>query len=372
VDDILYWLLAAALYAPLPVQRWLENAREPSGIFSAKTSLLRAMGFSDRQIAAIKKPDWKNAEKIRDWTVKNHCTLLPLTDPRYPALLRGIHGAPLLLYVQGDTALLSDPQIAMVGARNASPSGLDTAVMFGRELAATGLVVTSGLALGIDGASHRGALASGKTIAVLGTGSGWIYPSSHRSLAEKILADNGAIVSELPPDTPPRGRNFPLRNRIISGLACGVLVVEAARRSGSLITARYALEQNREVFAIPGSIHNPQARGCHDLIRRGAKLVETIQDVISEISVLARSVMPKGVLPPVPASERLTDPKACLVLAQTDYAVTPRDVIQGRSGLTAAEVSSILLILELAELVKPVPGGYVRVPTHKPDVGDNV
>ena len=207
-----------------------------------------------------------------------------LGTPDYPALLAEIPDAPSLLYLEGALALLERPQIAVVGSRQASRAGLEQAEAFARDLAATGFVVTSGLALGIDGAAHRGALSgNGHTVAVLGTGLQRLYPTQHRSLAAEVLAQGGVLVSELPINTPPIASNFPRRNRIISGLSLGVLVVEATPSSGSLITARLAAEQGREVFAIPGSIHHPGARGCHQLIREGALLVEHVADVLEAL-----------------------------------------------------------------------------------------
>ena len=199
-------------------------------------------------------------------------------DPAYPALLAELPDAPPLLFVAGDPTLLERPQLAVVGSRRASRNGLDNARAFSRSLAGAGFVITSGLALGIDGAAHQGALdANGKTVAVLGTGIERLYPQRHLSLAKQIVEHGGALVSELPLDCPPQASNFPRRNRIISGLSLGVLVVEASPSSGSLITARLAAEQGREVYAIPGSIHHPGARGCHQLIRQGAALVESVR-----------------------------------------------------------------------------------------------
>ena len=205
-------------------------------------------------------------------------------DPAYPALLAELPDAPPLLFVEGDPRLLERPQLAMVGSRRASRAGLDNAQSFARSLARGGFVVTSGLALGIDGAAHQGALdVAGHTVAVLGTGLQRLYPTRHVGLAERIVEGGGALVSELPLDCPPQAANFPRRNRIISGLSLGVLVVEASPSSGSLITARLAAEQGREVYAIPGSIHHPGARGCHQLIRHGAALVESVEDILQAL-----------------------------------------------------------------------------------------
>jgi DNA processing protein len=210
--------------------------------------------------------------------------LLTLEDPAYPKLLRQTAKAPPLLFVQGNLDCLHFPQIAIVGSRHPSVGGLENAHRFAHHLAANGFTITSGLALGVDAAAHEGALAGlGKTIAVMGTGLDKIYPTRHYSLAQRILENDGALVSEFPLGLGAHPSNFPQRNRIISGLSCGVLVVEAAIQSGSLITAKIALEQNREVFSIPGSIHNPLARGCHQLIRQGATLTETAQDIVDQL-----------------------------------------------------------------------------------------
>ncbi len=215
------------------------------------------------------------------WLQQPNHHLLMWDDPDYPALLAELPDAPPLLFIAGDPQLLQQPQLAIVGSRRASKPGMDTAHAFARSLAAGGFVITSGMALGIDGAAHQGALAvGGKTVAVLGTGLQQLYPPRHRHLAAEIVEEGGALVAELPLDSPPIPANFPLRNRLISGLSLGVLVVEASPSSGSLITARLALEQGREVYAIPGSIHHPGARGCHQLIRDGAALVECVEHIL--------------------------------------------------------------------------------------------
>ncbi|MGE8496973.1 MAG: DNA-processing protein DprA [Pseudomonas sp.] len=235
--------------------------------------------------------DARRSSKVREcaaqalaWLEAPGQQVLMWDDPTYPGLLAELSDAPPLLFVEGDPGLLERPQLAMVGSRRASRPGLDTAQRFARSLAAGGFVITSGLALGIDGAAHQGALdAGGKTVAVLGTGLRCLYPSRHKALAADIVAGGGALVSELPLLSPPHASNFPRRNRIISGLSLGVLVVEASPSSGSLITARLAAEQGREVYAIPGSIHHPGARGCHQLIRDGATLVESIEHILEAL-----------------------------------------------------------------------------------------
>ncbi|MCF7200665.1 DNA-processing protein DprA [Pseudomonas oligotrophica] len=267
---------------PRRLQRLLSAFPDACSALSAPAAAWRSLGLpascaEPRRSAGIR----ERAGAALAWLEQPHRHLLAWDDPRYPALLAELPDAPPLLFVEGDPALLETPQLAMVGSRRASRPGLDNAAAFARSLAGAGFSITSGLALGIDGAAHQGALdAGGKTVAVLGTGLQRLYPRRHLRLAEAIIAGGGALVSELPLDCAPQASNFPRRNRIISGLSLGVLVVEASPSSGSLITARLAAEQGREVYAIPGSIHHPGARGCHQLIRDGATLVESVEDVL--------------------------------------------------------------------------------------------
>ena len=285
--------------------------------------------------------------------------LLPLSDTRYPALLREIDRPPPLLYVRGAVDLLSLPQLAIVGSRRASRGALEDARAFAAQLAGGGLVITSGLALGIDGAAHRGALATGRTIAVLGTGVDVVYPRQHAGLAAEILAAGGSLVSEFPPGFPVRRESFPQRNRIISGLAMGVLVVEAAVKSGSLITARLAMEQGREVFAIPGSVHNPQVRGCHQLIREGATLTETLDDVITQLGgMLAYKAEEAGLRrapPPAPAADEAR------VLAALGFDPLDPDTLAERTGMAIPGLLAALATLELQGWVDNLGGLYMRV-----------
>ncbi len=356
----LHWLAALHLpsIGPITFRRWLKLFPNITELFAASESDLQAVGFSSKEIRILKNPDWSAAEKDLNWLEASACHLLSFQDAHYPPLLREIYAAPLLLFVKGNLELLAKPQIAMVGSRTPTVMGCETAEQFAEQLAARGLVITSGMALGIDAASHRGALTMGSTIAVMGAGLQHIYPVSHRKLAEQIIT-NGAWVSEFSPSLLPQPRNFPLRNRVISGLSIGVLVVEAALRSGSLITARDALEQGREVFAIPGSIHNPLARGCHYLLKQGAKLVETADDIVEELGALASLFSPvadKNII--LPKTHQL-DEKSAKLLAQIGFETTAVDTIIVRSGLTPSKVSSILLSLELEGYVQATPGGYV-------------
>ena len=284
---------------------------------------------------------------------QNH--VIPWGDERYPPLLRELSDPPLLIYVTGEPGLLGTSQLAIVGSRNPTPAGRELAFRFASNLARTGLTITSGMAIGIDASAHEGALAStGRTVAVTATGLDRTYPSRHRELARRI-SDRGAMVSEFAVSTPPRRRAFPRRNRIISGLAIGTLVVEATERSGSLITARLAGEQGREVLAVPGSVLSPLSRGCHALIRDGAALVESEADVLAEFQRLP--------LPPTAGSHYRpqTDEFAALLSAAGHDPVTI-DTLVRRSGLTADTVCSMLLRLELQGVVKTMPGGhYIRV-----------
>jgi len=301
-----------------------------------------------------------------EWLEGPGRALLAWDDADYPALLRSSPDAPMALFLEGDRDVLGLPHFAVVGSRNPTPQGAENARAFARHLAGCGLVICSGLAAGIDASAHAGALDAGvPTTAVLGCGPDRIYPEVNEKLAGYIRG-TGLIVSEYPPGTPPRRENFPRRNRIISGLSLGVLVVEAARRSGSLITARLAGDQGREVFAIPGSIHNPMARGCHQLIRQGAVLVETAEDIFSEIQALAglassRTSLEGGQEAVEKASN---EPDGDYVKLLTALGHDPADVdtLAARTGLTAGELSSMLLIMELQGMVESLPGGrYVRV-----------
>jgi DNA processing protein len=293
---------------------------------------------------------------------RHHFIAWPSSD--YPPLLRELPDAPIGLFVRGDPTLLTMPQLAMVGSRNPTPGGRDNARSFATHLGQCGITVTSGLALGIDTASHEGAIqTSGRTIAVCGTGLDIAYPRSNLRLAEAI-AEQGALVSEFALGCPPLKANFPRRNRIIGGLSLGTLVVEAALQSGSLITARLAADAGREVFAIPGSIHNPMARGCHALIRQGAKLVETAADIFSELGSLAGSLR---LVESSKASEILQDSAPQLdndykiLLDALGFEPAGVDLLVMRTGLRADEVASMLLLLEMEGRIASYPGGlYVR------------
>ena len=292
------------------------------------------------------------------WLAQENNLAITINDPNYPAQLKEIADPPPILFVRGNPELLSLPQIAIVGSRNPSSLGEETAFNFAKILCRHGFVITSGLALGIDAASHRGALnANGYTVAVAGTGLDRVYPARHKELATEIV-NTGVMISEFPPGTTAKANHFPRRNRIISGLCQGLLVVEAAKQSGSLITARMALEQNREVFAIPGSIHNPLARGCNALIREGAKLVETTQDILEELNQYYQE---DNELPSY-TMESMLDLEQQTLLNRVMFSPTSIDNLVENTGESVEAISSMLLILELQGYLEATAGGcYMRV-----------
>jgi DNA processing protein len=340
--------------------RLLSQFGTPERILSASPAQLLAAGTPAAAIEYLSGfADTTSIRPSLDWLAQANHHLITLHDPTYPPLLKEISDPPILLYVHGDPGRLQQPQVAIVGSRNPTATGLANAKQFAAALALAGVTVTSGLAIGIDGAAHQGALTQGASIAVTGNGLDRVYPARHRRLAHKLAAQ-GALVTEYPPGTPPKAENFPRRNRIISGLSLGTLVVEATPRSGSLITARLALEQDREVFAIPGSIHNPQARGCHLLIRDGAKLVESVQDILVELAALLGSHVELSEIPAPLANERSKKlaPEYTALLDAMGYDPISADQLIMRTGLTAEAVSSMLLLLELDGHVSSAPGGY--------------
>ena len=359
-------LTAAPGIGPRTCARLTERFGSPQGVLDASPALLGELGLKPEAIAAIQRPDRAWIDSVLAWSAAPDATILPRDDPRYPPLLLEIADPPPLLFVRGDPQLLVEPQVAIVGSRNPTPTGREITRDFARQLAACGLVITSGLAAGVDGEAHQGALETGKTIAVLGTGPDRVYPAGHLDLARRI-AGQGALVSELAPGVGPLARHFPRRNRLIAGLSLGTLVTEAAQRSGSLITARQAGEQGREVFAIPGSIRNPLARGCHALIREGAQLVEEAAEVLAALAPrLQERLTAPG--PPVgdpaptdAASTAGLDPDYRRLLAALGFDPVAPDELIRRTGLPAATVSSMLLVLELGGHVSSSPGGrYCR------------
>lgn len=326
---------------------------------SASPAQLRAAGVTALAIQSLQDVDETLVEQDLEWLAQDEQHhLVTIDSSRYPDRLREIPDPPAWLFLKGDIDLLTYPQLAVVGSRNPTRGGIDNAREFSRHLAGQGLGITSGLASGIDAAAHEGAIAAeGITVAVVATGLDRVYPASNRDLAHRI-AGSGLLVSEFPPGTLPKAGHFPSRNRIISGLSLGVLVTEAAEKSGSLITARLASEQGREVFAIPGSIHNPMARGCHRLIRQGAKLVEKAEDIVEELAPYLQQAMtslensPEN--PQIEEEKLDADYQRMLELLAFDP-LSVDEIIQ-RSGLTAEEVSSMLLLLELQGHVESLSG----------------
>lgn len=362
MNDSFYWLALSRMpgVGPITVKNWLTHFETIETLFQASVDDLQQAGVSSEHIQSLTQVNWRHVEQDHNWIQRNNGKLIEFTHPLYPPLLKEIYAPPLLLYVQGNIELLSQPQIAIVGTRHPTIVGSQLAEEFACELVAAGMAITSGLAIGIDGASHKGALAAqGKTIAVMATGLKHLYPACHQKLAGQIIAHGGVLVTEFPLATLPKPGNFPARNRIISGLSLGVLVVEAALKSGSLITAKNALEQNREVFAVPGSLRNPRARGCHQLIRQGAKLVEKTSDILDELPFFSRI----GNSIKHFSSHTKVDftPDMQRVYEYISDESTPFEVIMMGSGLTASEVSSMLLKLELEGFVQSVSGGYMRV-----------
>lgn len=324
----------------------------PEAVFAAGRLATRSV-ISDRADLLFDFDSAAEVDRNIEWASQPGQHIICLADDTYPKALLEIADPPNLLYVRGNPALLQKRGLAMVGSRNATPQGLQTAENFARTLAAKGLCIVSGLALGIDAAAHRGALAAGgETIAVIGTGADRIYPARNKELALAIV-EHGAVISEFPLGTPAIASNFPRRNRIISGLSRGVLVVEAAPESGSLITARLAGEQGREIFAIPGSIHSPVARGCHKLIKQGAKLVETANDVLEELGNFNS--------PEEPAEIASQDDEHS-VLAALGHAPCSLDDLVDYTGQSAELLLPELLMLELSGQITPLPGNrYQRL-----------
>jgi len=328
-------------------------------VFHANSRELLSAGIPDSTLDYLRAPDWHAVECDRAWLDAPARHLLCLDDLAYPKLLREIADPPFFLFVLGDPACLQAIQVAVVGSRNPSTSGRETAFDFAKCLAQCGVTITSGLAIGIDAASHYGALDAGaRTIAVAATGLDKVYPARHKELAQTI-AHQGALVSPFPPGVSPEAKNFPQRNRIISGLSVGTLVVQATRHSGSLITAHMAMEQGREVFAVPGSIQDPLARGCHLLIREGAKLVETVEDIIEELGPLVAACARS----PESATQEseLDEEQRRSFLDSICFDPVTVDGLVERTGLTASTVSSMLLTLELDGYVGSEAGGrYIR------------
>jgi DNA processing protein len=369
-SNIHYWL-ALKLVPRLAIHKKLAlvDTYGLTALFSL-SKLTSSHQLSPKQLAAFHQPDWQTIDEIISDSKRCHSEILVFDDPTYPELLKQIYDPPLVLFIQGNKQLLNKHQLAIVGSRSASINGRETAFEIAQQLSGIGLIITSGLALGIDASAHKGALTSkASTIAVVATGLDIVYPARHRGLASQIIENEGAIISEFLPGTSPKPGHFPKRNRIISGLSEGVLVVEAALQSGSLITARCALEQNRDVFSIPSGIGNPQAKGCHWLIKQGAKLVEETADIIEELAFIDKASLhlkQQDKLQSIvnqEVDEKKLNKDLCVdeLLASVGFEITPIDKVVSRSNLPVEEVLTRLTMLELSGLVAAVPGGYLRL-----------
>lgn len=335
-------------------------------LFRASTPQLTALGMPEATIHALQNPNWRSVEHTLTWATQPNNHILTWEDAHYPSLLKEIHDPPPILLVKGSLQPLNTTQIAIVGSRNPTYAGLEITRTFTRDLVVAGLTITSGLALGIDAASHQSALDhQGVTIGVLGTGIDKIYPLRHKKLAERMVAEGSTIISEFPLGTAPKAENFPRRNRIISGLSLGTVVIEATQKSGSLITARLAAEQGRDVFAIPGSIHNVQAQGCHLLIQQGAKLTQTPQEILEELRVPYRSCQPPEIeTAPLTTQNSLDAPSQLLLECIGSSAISVDQLVE-RTNLPAHIVSSVALQLELQGFIGSTLGGYVKLPKRK-------
>jgi DNA processing protein len=377
-EELPYWLALWRIkgIGPSHFRFLTQRYCSLSAFFSAPKAELAELGFNQAQQDDIQAFHLGTAKRLSagvsrdlDWLAQSPLHHIVTWDSAdYPPLLREIQGSPPILFVRGDSSLLCHPQIAIVGSRHCSRQGRTIAHDFARFFSANGFITSSGLALGIDSAAHNGALASGgKTIAVLAHGLDDIYPSRNKSLGLEIV-ENGALISEFPIGVAPRPEFFPRRNRIISGLSVGVLVVEAALKSGSLITAHEAVDQGREVFAIPGSINDPTAKGCHALIRNGARLVETAQQVVEELMPLLSFVHEQTVLPLQPGEPLATkaehydsqSPEGRL-LAALEFDGVSVDQLVGITGMSVADISSALVVLEIDGVITQHQGGYCRL-----------
>nr|WP_092433769.1 DNA-processing protein DprA [Collimonas sp. OK607] len=374
VDELAAWLRLeqTAGVGAETARRLLVAFGLPANIFSSSFSALHKVVPERIAYALLAAPSdavLALTARTLEWLEQPGNQVFTLADSAYPQALLDITDPPLMLYVKGRAELLTRPAMAVVGSRNATAQGIANADRFAEILSQRGLTIISGMALGVDAAAHQGALRGaagnpdgGSTVAVIGTGADIVYPARNRGLAHQI-AEAGCIVSEYPLGMPGIAANFPRRNRIISGLARGVLVVEAAAQSGSLITARMAAEQGRDVFAIPGSIHSPLSKGCHQLIKQGAKLVESAQDILEELRPLhgvAATVAASAPATPVAAAVGGAGQELQGLLAVLGYDPVSFDVLAERSGNDVANLSGQLLELELAGLIEVLPGGIYR------------
>ncbi|BAS68475.1 DNA-processing protein DprA [Bathymodiolus septemdierum thioautotrophic gill symbiont] len=354
--NLTYWLLLlkAPRVGPRTFYKALQVFETPEQVFSASKTERKESGvFQTKALDFLDAADTSLVQADLDWAQSDDCHILTLIDDNYPESLKNIHDPPPLLYVRGNIECLSMPQLAIVGSRNPSAGGKENAQSFAKSLAQSGLVITSGMASGIDAYAHMGALEVNKpTIAVCGTGLDRIYPAKHKSMAHQITKI-GALVSEFCIGTTPIGTNFPRRNRIISGLSLGTLVIEASIKSGTMITAKLAAEQCKEVFAIPSSIHNPLSKGCHQLIKNGAKLVEDIDDILDELQFESSSLLLKE---NVTISEKELDDTPFILLKYLSYDAISIDELVEKSGLSPQIITQELLLLELNNKVAQTDG----------------
>jgi len=365
-SDRAWFVLAKARVDAASLRTLLERYGSAEQVTALGGRELKASGLSDAARKAISSPDEKAIAKDLEWLSGSDNYVVHPESEFWPELFRALADPPTLLYLRGKPETLHWPALAIVGSRNPTRGGVLNAYEFARHLAASGFCIVSGLAQGIDTAAHKGALdANARTVAVLGHGIDRVYPAANHELAHRIAAE-GALISEYPLGTHPRREHFPERNRLISGVSLGTLVVEAAKRSGSLITARLAAEQGREVFAIPGSIHNAMSRGCHQLIRQGAKLVESADDIVGELGPLVAHLMQNSAKRSEPAMRAATLPRHDVeyekLLAALGHDPATVDELADQSGLTIGQVSSMLLILELEGQIEALNSGqYARI-----------
>lgn len=368
-----YWLALnrAKGLGPATLAKLLPYYGDAQTLVENAADAVRKFSLNQQIATSLAQPDWTGVEQDLNWLSQysDNKSILTWDQALFPDALRSLSSPPIVLFCRGNLSLLAQPQLAMVGTRNPTTQGRETAYSFAADMGRKGITITSGLALGIDAAAHQGALSvSSDTIAVMGTGLERVYPARHHQLAHQV-AQQGLLISEFTPDTAARPEYFPRRNRLISGLSLGVLVVEAALKSGSLITARVASEQGKEVFAIPGSIHSPMAKGCHELIRQGAKLVECSQHILEELApqlqrfltddddIAVQNAVKNTA--PVMANVEL-DSEQQRLLEWIQHEVTSVDVVAVQSGLAIDTIYSGLMMLELAGLIRSVPGGYIR------------
>lgn len=359
-NNVREWLVIYQSYCKgALVKHLLTTFISAKNICQADNHQLLAAGVTPTQLQALKNPDQQQIDTFFLWGQTPGQHILTWDHPAYPPLLKNIYDPPLILFVKGKIETLMAPQIAVVGSRNPSHSGKETAFLLAHDLTTAGITVTSGLALGIDGAAHSGALrAKGSTVAVLGSGLECVYPLKHISLAEEII-EHGVLVSEFPPFAPPMAQNFPQRNRIISGLSMGACVVEAAMASGSLITAKFAADQGREVFAVPGSLQNPWAKGCNQLIQQGAKLVMDASDILNELHHFEPFAKIVGIIAE-PSKPAPLDSAMKQLLECVDDEVTTVDQLQMRIQKPVAEIMALITDLELQGWISPAAGGYIK------------